>query len=398
MVTWVVVLFFGAVSEHATRFVILPEDEAESTISPGTGSVRTSMGIRVIELRGSPGEMGRAHGEQFRSDVHEFAELRLAACAERARTAGWPDPRADVLSFCNQALPQHEAFSPAVYEEFCGIAEGADIGPDRLMICNGLTDIIDLFASGPVNAGGCTSWLAAPDATADGSVLAGQTWDMHPWAERFVVALRRRPDNAPASLAVTTTGCLSLIGMNEAGIAIGNNNLTASDARVGVMYLAIIHEALAQTSLAAAINVIGLANRMSGHNYYLAGPDGEIVDVETTATRSDVITPGGAFYAHSNHYLLPELAELEASPPNRSTLYRLERMSRLLHDLAGDVTPAAMMKVMADETGDADCRICRSDPGDPAATCGAAVLSPQQGRVWATQGSPAAHAFDLIEL
>ncbi|GAG15547.1 unnamed protein product, partial [marine sediment metagenome] len=243
------------------------------------------MGIRLIELSGSYRQMGRAHGEQFRDAIHEFAARRLEACVRQAESTGWPDPQADVLGFCESTLVAHQRFAPAVYEEFRGIAEGAEIGLDRLMMCNGLTDVIDVFGAGPDAPAGCTAWLAAPEATADGFVLAGQTWDMHPWAEPFVVAFRRRPDDAPAGVALTTTGCLSLIGLNEAGIAVGNNNLQPTDARAGVMYLAIIHQVLAQTSLASAVNAITAASRMSGHNYYLAGPEGQIADVETTATR-----------------------------------------------------------------------------------------------------------------
>lgn len=356
------------------------------------------MGIEVVDLSGSPRHMGRAHGEQFRDAVHEFAERRLAECVAKAEASGWPDPKADVLGFCQRVLPEQERLSQAVHEEFLGIAEGADIGSDRLMICNGLTDIVDVFQSGPTDSIGCTSWLAGPDATADGYVLAGQTWDMHPWAESFVVAFRRRPDNAPATLTVTTTGCLSLIGVNEAGLAIGNNNLTPTDARVGVMYLAIIHEVLARKSLAAAVNVITQSRRMSGHNYYLAGPDGEIVDIETTGKLSEVITPSGDYYAHSNHCLMSELADLERGPPDKSSLYRLDRMGRLLHERAGEISAENMIEAMSDETGDGDCRICRSDAADVAGTCAAAVLSPRQGCMWATRGVPAANTFDRIPL
>jgi len=357
--------------------------------------------LPIAELSGSPRHMGREHGEQFRQAIHEFAERRREVCAKQAERAGWPDPSADVLRFCRSTLRHHERYSPPTYEEFRGIAEGADIAPDRLMICNGLTDIIDVFRTaptGPKGMGECTAWLAAPEATAEGFVLAGQTWDMHPWAEQYVVAFRRRPKDGPASLTLSTAGCLSLVGLNEAGIAVGNNNLIPTDARPGVMYLAIVHHVLAQRSLAAAVNAIVSAPRLSGHNYYLAGPEGEIVDIETTATRSDVLTPASAIYAHANHFLAPELAELEATPASHSSLYRLDRIQHLLHDLSGDITPEAMMRVLADETGQGDCRICRTDPSDHGRTCAAVVMSPQQGRLWATKGPPSKHDFHLLDM
>lgn len=342
--------------------------------------------------------MGQAHGEQCREAIREFAARRLEVCVKQAETSGWPDPREDVLAFCQVALGAHEAFAPDVHEEFLGIAEGADLSPDRLLVCNGLTDVIDAFRSAPVEGLGCTSWLAAPEATLDGHVLAGQTWDMHAWAEEYVVILRRKPVGAPASLTLTTTGCLSLIGINEAGIAVGNNNLTPTDAKPGVMYLAMIHQALAQTSIAAAVNEITAADRMSGHNYYLAGAEGEIVDVETTAALAEVILPGGSIYAHANHYLTPDLASLEAEAPGASTLQRLERMGHLLHAAAGEITWGSMFQAMSDQTGPSPGWLCRTDPSDVARTCAAIVMSPEEGRLWAVQGPPCSGSPACFEL
>lgn len=356
------------------------------------------MGLQLIELTGTPVDMGRAHGEHLRQAIHDFAERRLEVAAAFARRAGRKDGRDDVLDFCRSLIPEHKRHMPGVYEEFAGIAEGAGIPGELLMIANGLTDIVDVYYKQDGHIGECTSWLAAPEATVDSRVLAGQTWDMHPWAKEFLIAVLRRPVEGPASLALTTAGCLSLVGVNEVGIAVGNNNLRPTDARPGLMYLAIVHQALAEKSLAAAINTVVGAIRLSGHNYYLAGPDGEIVDIETTARHSEVITPAGSFYAHTNHYLSPRLSALEMSNPSESSLFRLERMQRMLHDSVGEISPDTMMRAMADEVGHGDCRVCRTDPNDKNHTCAAVVMSPQTGKMWACHGAPSQNAFQVFQL
>ncbi len=355
------------------------------------------MPIEYVTLAGSPKQMGQAHGEQFAERIAQFAEIRLARCIDEVTESGRRLTRDDVVSFCQSVLQHHRDYAPSVYEEFAGIAEAAGISPAMLMICNGLTDVVDPLACG-TKAWGCTSWLIGPEATDDGQVLAGQSWDMHPEAADFIAVFRRQPAEGPASLVMSTIGCLSLVGINEAGIAVGNNNLKPTDARPGVMYLSMIHHALAQTPLAGAVNAITLAQRMSGHNYYLAGPEGEIVDIETTATRHEVVDPAGSFYVHTNHYLTAALREFEAEGKLESSHYRLDRMGKLLHKHVGEITAQTMMTLMADEQGHGDCRICRRDPADEAATCGAIVMSPQAGTMWAVQGPPSQNKFERFQL
>jgi hypothetical protein len=73
-------------------------------------------------------------------------------------------------------------------------------------------------------------------------------------------------------------------------------------------------------------------------------------------------------------------------------------MGQLLHDRAGEITPQAMADAMGDQVGQGDCRICRTDPADTAATCAAAIMSPQQGRMWAAKGAPSEHRFETVDL
>ena len=350
-----------------------------------------------VELAGSPRAMGNQHGEQFADPIAAFAASRLETCAEYVHERGGRITAEQILDLCQAMIEPHRRYAPAVYEEFAGIAEAANISLPSLMMCNGLTDIrgaaLNLATGNRTPAkpdtGGCTSWMVAPDATAAGHVLVGQTWDMSAHAMPYVTVFRRMPVTGPATLGLSTIGCLCLTGINEAGLAIGNNNLEPSDAKPGVMYLAMITHALAQSSLAQAANAITTADRCSGHNYYLTDADGTLVNIETTANAFDVTDPTGGFYVHTNHYLNPSLAPLQREDPTESTLYRLDRMGRLLHDVVGDITPETMMHLMADRAGTGDCNICRTDPADDAPTCGAIVMSPATGEIWATRGAPA---------
>jgi len=353
-----------------------------------------------VELRGNPRQMGQQFGEAFRDEIKEFAEARLRECIEHAARGGAAVSKRDVLDFCGRILSYHERYDETVWEEFCGICEGANIEPEMLMICNGLTDIQDAVlveAAGKsegCSGGQCTAWMAAPEATEAGEALGGQTWDMYRSAEKFIVVVKRVPNEGPATLSMTTVGCLSLIGLNSEGVAVGNNNLQPTDAGEGVVYLAMIHRALSQRTLAGAVNSVTLAVRCSGHNYWFVGPEGEIVDVETTARQFEVIQPAGSVYAHTNHYLTPRLQRIERpAAVGESTMWRLNRMLRILHEQSGEITPRSMMRMMSDTSGAGDCRICRVDPEDRFPTCGAAVISPQTRRMWIAKGRPREDGF-----
>ena len=110
---------------------------------------------------------------------------------------------------------------------------------------------------------GCTSFIATAQATADGLTYVGQTWDMHAFAEPHMRVFRRTPDEGPAWVTLTTAGCLSLIGLSDRQIAVGNTNVAPVDARPGVIYLAMIHEALRSPDYATARAAIAWAPPMA---------------------------------------------------------------------------------------------------------------------------------------
>lgn len=359
--------------------------------------------MKVIELAGEPRQMGRAFGEALREQARQFAQIRLSSCVQEANELGLKIDAQFVLDVCGQCMDYHRQYDEAVWEEMAGIAEGANLSHETLIILNGLTDVRDAvcaaagasWAKQPAaDKGGCTAWMAGAEATDVDCTLLGQTWDMHAAARDYIVAVKRKPKQGPATIAMTTAGCLSLVGMNSHGIAIGNNNLQPIDARPGVNYLAMIHKALSQAHLAGAINAITRTYRCSGHNYYLADSDGGMVDVETTAVDYEVIQPAGAVYAHTNHYLTPRLRDLEVpGAVSASSTWRLTRMLHVLSEQAGQITPRGMMQAMSDSQGNGDCRICRNDPKDAAPTCGAVVMCPQQRRMWIAVGEPKGEGF-----
>ena len=256
----------------------------------------------------------------------------------------------------------------------------------QLYIGNGFTDFVDLVRRTYLPQDECTMFAATPPACEAGRSYLGQTWDMHATAFPYVVALHRLPKDGPASVTLTTTGCLSLIGINEAGIAVGNNNLVPRDAKIGVMYLAMIHHVLAQTSFDAAVSAIANAPRMSGHHYYIGGPAGEVAGIETTGTRHAVLkVDAEGIYAHANHYVDKGLAEYTVTEGGEHSLTRETRMWELLREAAGGLDAQGAAELLRDHEAPI---CCHTDEPDGSRTCAAVVMCPSERTMWITAGNP----------
>src|SRR5204863_1988854 len=132
-----------------------------------------------------------AHGETFRQEIKLLAALR----AHLSTTTGTFTRREQVLSAARAHLPPLERYHRGLYDELVGIAEGAAVTPEEIVVANHYTDLRDLdpdpatwrpaptqdspamsaSAKGGVVGDGCSVLFAA---TPTGRILA-QTWDMH---------------------------------------------------------------------------------------------------------------------------------------------------------------------------------------------------------------------------
>lgn len=345
------------------------------------------MPVATIELHGTPYEMGRQFGEELREPAQMMVNTRLELAAAAAAALAPPRKPDWCLDLAAEALPHVEQYSPEVYQELSGIAEGAGMTLPELVIGNGWTDFKDLMETRAAS-NNCTSSVVEGTHTADGHTYLAQTWDMNVSAGPYVLVVRRKPADGPETISLTTAGCLSLIGLNEHGIAIGNTNLTPTDARPGVFYLAVIHEALRQPSLDRAVEAVTSAHRMSGHYYYLGDAHERFVGVETTAARHATVAAANGRYAHTNHYLTDELlATGLAVPSGANSEGRLSRCLAMLEGLAEGVTVTELSQILGDHAGEHP--LCRhAEPGGLHATLAGSVICPARREMWVWQGNP----------
>ena len=346
------------------------------------------MNLSVLELAGSAQGMGEEFGERCREEIGELYRRRVKGAIRFARLHGRRVTEEQILGVAEQCLEPTEAFDPVGYEEFLGIARGAGLSPAQCYAMQGLTDLRDVVAFGPhPDDEGCTSFVVGPDRSATGHLLLGQTWDLATDNMPFVRLVHRRPEGHPQTWSLTLTGCLTLIGINEAGIAVGNTNLHTRDARVGTQYLTVLHRALRARSLSEAAESIRKAPRAGAHYYYVGSPENRAVGMECSAAQSSEVEVREGAFVHCNHALSAEIADLEVMPPGPSTLHRQERLGYLMETHAGTIGVEDLKSMLSDHDGGDSVSICRHD-FKHVSTNATVIMSPATREIHACRGQP----------
>lgn len=354
--------------------------------------------MEVIELAGSPRSMGEAFGETCREAIQGLYRARVDNAIAQARLYGLgakPGGRSIsetwLLRAAARCLPLVEAFYPPGVEELAGIARGSGLSLEEVWAMNALTDLRDLAAFGGLDLGGvppevdgCSSIVVHASSAEGGGAVAGQTWDLATDNMPFVRMVRRRPDDGPSTLCLTTTGCLSLIGLSSEGLAIGTTNLRTLDVRLGVCYLDVIHRALCASSFERAAEVIAHAPRAAAHYFYLLDRSGRIATFECSARRAVIRHLNEGFRVRCNHVIEPDIADLEAPGlPLASSHHRQARLTELALGRAR-LGPRDLRSFFEDDHG-GPLAINRKDFAGISSNA-AVILEPERGLLHAVQG------------
>lgn len=289
---------------------------------------------------------------------------------------------ADILAVADGMVEAHARYAPDIHTEVEAMADAAGLSVSELIVLGGFTDVVDVLRT-PLGEDDCTAILVPPG-YADAAYLA-QTWDMHDTAARFIVLCRIAPDHGPTALVFTTAGCVGQMGMNEAGICVGINNLTARSGRPGVTWPYVVRKVLSQTDIDLALKCVLEADLAGAHNYLLLGPDGVGYNIEAMPHKTAVDELASVPLVHTNHCLHASTRAFEATRPGvltESSTVRLRHAGELV--AAGGLEADSLWRVLADEF------ICRrSQPPDHIESCGAVVMRPDTLEMWAADGVPA---------
>ncbi len=354
--------------------------------------------IRILDLAGSPEQIGAAHGAAHAEEIRFYMNARVDLVASGAWSGGALS-RSELLEIAESMLPAHEAFDADLYIELCAMAEAAGVSPAEAVIVGGFTDFVDTVRAvvgGPTPAtlieDDCTAAII-PDHRASGTGYFGQTWDMHDAATAHVVLARIQPDDAPEALVFTTTGCLGQIGMNSEGVCVGINNLTAVDGTRGVAWTSVVRGMLKTSSADEALQVVMDADLAGAHNFLIFDADGVGHNVEAMPSVRTTTTLEAEPLVHTNHTIHPETTAVQADRDpalTENSETRLETARAFLAE--GEVDEGRLFELTREPTS--ICQIA-TEPFHIESS-GGAIMRPATGDFWACWGPPSVNEYSHI--
>ena len=318
----------------------------------------------LIEVSGPPRERGRQYGEQAAARIARGVEHYAG---QLARTSlGWAGIRGLVTDY----LPHIERFEPAYVDEMRGIAEGAGLDFEAIVLLNARTEILKLGQRGgrredrmPEPPDGCTGLVALPEATQARRLIHAQNWDWKAECAETAVVLAIHRDDGPDLLTFTEAGGLARSGFNAAGIAISANYLECDrDYRqLGVPLALIRRKVLESGHLALAMRAVYATPKSGANNMIVSHAGGIAIDFECAPDETFQVHPDRGLLVHANHWVSPvALAKLTdtgiANTP--CTLYRDLRVRSLLAPQIGSLTREAVKTALFDNFA-APWSVCR---------------------------------------
>ncbi|HMF33933.1 MAG TPA: C45 family peptidase [Candidatus Lokiarchaeia archaeon] len=208
-----------------------------------------------------------------------------------------------------------QKYCPGQAERIAGIADGAGIDVKILYLIASMEIILGVNDYEIPLRGGCTDVAVAKEKTESGDVLFMRNFDFM----RFVVPYLRVRSSAPEGRLKSIDIALHAFpgtfnGMNEAGVAMGTNEVfpLGVERSPGLPASILIQEALETCrNTQEVVELFRKLPRGSCNKILVADASGNFVAIEYTPQQLEAISSTKPFLVATNHYIAPELAKID---------------------------------------------------------------------------------------
>jgi isopenicillin-N N-acyltransferase-like protein len=350
----------------------------------------------LVEVHGTHREMGCQIGEARREQVQHSIENAhfLIDQSYSSLELTWDGAKIQSRKY----LPFAEERYPQYVDEMRGIAEGANVSFDDVMVLNAM----EAVTMDALHLTRCTSMAVNETRTADGHVLAAHNEDWVPEDENDVYVISAKPTDDPPFLAMTYGGLLPNVGFNAYGIAQLIDSVYPNDSRIGIPRLVVARAVLASRRLSGAIGRMLISHRAAGYNHLLVHESGELYSVEVSARKFEILHGTDGYMVHTNHYLGPTMKEIENEPEELiSSRVRYFRANRLLRQTSAH-NIKSMQAIQKDHVNLPN-SICNHnidgiDPLDRESTISAFVIDLTSREMHIAWGNPCQNAYHTYHL
>ena len=298
----------------------------------------------LITIAGKPRERGKQYGAKFKDAIHSFLDKEIyQVCAKHAS-------REKLLAYAGQCTKAVKDYSPAITEELEGMAEGADMKLEEIVLITMHEETAGHKDGKLPPVEHCTALGAAPPDTKDGHTYIGQNWD---WMASVYglsqMLLWKRPEG-PSLLAYSYPGLWVGAGLNSAGVALcwtWGDGLKIKGPRIGIPSYVLIAQMLYQDTLAGAIKEAERAKHAGWFAFVLGDSKGQLATVEGTPEKLVVHKPRG-HTARASYACREILGGAEGEPLKLH--HQCKRMFDLLAESKGKLDRATIQGFFGDHT------------------------------------------------
>ena len=350
--------------------------------------------IQVLRVQGSHREVGRQIGAACADAVHAEVDFGQDMIPGDGRTM------AEQMKVAEHYRAVTTRLMPHLVEELEGVAEGADVDPLHVFAAS--VEEIWAEAEDPSEdavgsslgseRGRCSDLVAGPPATVENTILVAHNNDLNASVDPNLTAIDWNIDGEPRVFSIGIGPWIS-VGWNSAGLMVSGNEIAPNDERIGLPRLLLVREQLRQTSIAGATSVALHPERASSYNNIFAHRDGEVIDIEGSATDSVTITLSQTgTLVHTNHYVCdpmlgyegdPEYAELSAIRFNRGV-----QLMEAASAQPGSIDEDRLIEMLSDHENAPDSLCRHPSPGRSSVTVFWCVTNVTTGRVTFGRGNP----------
>lgn len=284
---------------------------ASSIYVPVAAGSEVSKAFPELTARGSYGALGYEHGKTFASLIKNNLNFY-----KQWIPSPLTDQTGEIIRMAKSFVTLLKNHFPHQVEEMEGIAKGAGLTLEDIMIINARTDLRSLFTRNRIREErpGCTALAIRSVNDSVPSLALGQNWDWNPFFSDTAVILRLEPDNGPPLVTFTEAGMLGKIGFNRNKLGVCLNFLShESEARAdtaGIPIHCLLRTVMECGRLDEAHQKVALSPRCASANFLMAQYDDKkpgIMNLEITPDSVSVLRDEKDFFIHTNHYLSPSL-------------------------------------------------------------------------------------------
>ena len=326
--------------------------------------------IPVIRAKGNSYEIGFAHGSQGKKQIN-LTLSKLKKSVMKNAHLEWND----CIRIASAFRSIVEKKVPAYLEEIRGIADGSGNTFEDIFTLNCRTELGGQFVrafGANIDAvrnmfGECSVMGLTQSRTKTQTNIYCQNWDTdREQFETLVFIIAYQTEGKPAIAWTTEAGLLCRMGgMNSCGIGLGANTLS-TNAPIdfdGLPLQFAYRYIMDQTDYPSAVCAAVDSHVASNINLMIAGPEGEMIDIEVEYKGCGYLNKKNGVISHANTYKHPKLP----SAPYKECDYprgviRSFRLDTLVEELQGnELGVEDVMRIMTDHKANYPSCICRHD-------------------------------------